>query len=616
MANYSIVINSRFKPFSYAEMLAPVQQSTEAHQQVEDAYANLATQAELVAGKANEQTDPIAYARYKSYADDLMAQADRLARYGLTPDDRRSMLGLRARYAKDIIPIQEAIETRKKQAEMQQQAYLQNPTLLLSRRASTTSLDEYLKNPNLEYDSYSGAMLTQQVSQQAQALAKELTEYGLGKPIDAYTNTFLKRNGFTSAQVLEAITNPDDPKSSPVLKAIVDQTLASSGVTKWGDEATIARARAYANQGLFSAVGTSDVAPMENFAARENLRFSHQVALENLQHQHAMARQRQAQRAARAADAYGGGGGDRNSHRLNPIPLRDRNEVSQKMNKINYYISKGWMKEDKSNPGHYVLTVSGHKEYNRMSESHAAPSMNPRTMGYYPTTSTGTKLHSDFYNFINNNKGKTTIKQVKDINAVLNSVYNSNKEGSYDLYRTTEYDRSVTGDYASAYTNQIMSTLADSSDKKLHGVSYKAGKGFVETKSYSPKDLKGYKVSNIRYSKYGNTAILQKEGNDPIRVRLPKGMNPTAETNVSTAISNADDYLNISNKGYMPKVDSYGRLARDKNGNIIYTNTPLTESQLGRYMREADNALLDIGDFGSQIVVVSDTKKDEYTPFQ
>ena len=128
--------------------------------------------------------------------------------------------------------------------------------------------------------------------------------------------------------------------------------------------------------------------------------------------------------------------------------------------------------------------------------------------------------------------------------------------------------------------------------------------------------MKGYKVSNIRYSKYGNTAILQKEGQDPIRVRLPKGMNPTAETNVSTAISNADDYLNISNKGYMPKVDSYGRLARDKNGNIIYTNTPLTESQLGRYMREADNALLDIGDFGSQIVVVSDTKKDEYTPFQ
>ena len=608
MANYSIVINSRFKPFSYAEMLAPVQQSTEAHQQVEDAYANLATQAELVAGKANEQTDPIAYARYKSYADDLMAQADRLARYGLTPDDRRSMLGLRARYAKDIIPIQEAIETRKKQAEMQQQAYLQNPTLLLSRRASTTSLDEYLKNPNLEYDSYSGAMLTQQVSQQAQALAKELTEYGLGKPIDAYTNTFLKRNGFTSAQVLEAITNPDDPKSSPVLKAIVDQTLASSGVTKWGDEATIARARAYANQGLFSAVGTSDVAPMENFAARENLRFSHQVALENLQHQHAMARQRQAQRDARDAD--------RNSHRLNPIPLRDRNEVSQKMNKINYYISKGWIKEDKSNPGHYVLTNAGLKEYRRMSETHTVASINPKTMGYYPTTGTGTKQRTDFYNFIANNRGKTAIGTVGDINNIINTVYNNNKEGSYDLYRTTEYDRSITGDYASDYTNQIMSTLADSSDKKLHGVSYKAGKGFVETKSYSPKDLKGYKVSNIRYSKYGNTAILQKEGENPIRIRLPKGMNPTAETNVSIAISNADDYLNISNKGYMPKVDSYGRLARDKNGNIIYTNTPLTKSQLGRYMREADNALLDIGDFGSQIVVESDTKKDEYTPFQ
>lgn len=339
MANYSIVINSRFKPFSYAEMLAPVQQSTEAHQQVEDAYANLATQAELVAGKANEQTDPVAYARYKSYADDLMAQADRLARYGLTPEDRRSMLGLRARYAKDIIPIQEAIETRKKQAEMQQQAYLQNPTLLLSRRASTTSLDDYLKNPNLEYDSYSGAMLTQQVSQQAQALAKELTEYGLGKPIDSYTNTFLKKHGFTSAQVLEAITNPNDPKSSPVLKAIVDQTLASSGVTSWGDEATVARARAYANQGLFSAVGTSDVAPMENFEARENLKFGHQVALENLQHRHAMARQRQAQAAQQAANRA-----ERmKMYDINPTSLYSSNEIAAKNKKTAAELDK-WRK--------------------------------------------------------------------------------------------------------------------------------------------------------------------------------------------------------------------------------------------------------------------------------
>ena len=39
MANYSLVINSQFKPFSYSEMLAPVMQSTQAQQAVEDAVS-------------------------------------------------------------------------------------------------------------------------------------------------------------------------------------------------------------------------------------------------------------------------------------------------------------------------------------------------------------------------------------------------------------------------------------------------------------------------------------------------------------------------------------------------------------------------------------------------
>lgn len=467
MANYSIVINSRFKPFSYAEMLAPVQQSTEAHQQVEDAYANLATQAELVAGKANEQTDPIAYARYKSYADDLMTQADRLARYGLTPDDRRSMLGLRARYAKDIIPIQEAIETRKKQAEMQQQAYLQNPTLLLSRRASTTSLDEYLKNPNLEYDSYSGAMLTQQVSQQAQALAKELTEYGLGKPIDSYTNTFLKRHGFTSAQVLEAVTNPNDPKSSPVLKAIVDQTLASSGVTSWGDEATIARARAYANQGLFSAVGTSDVAPMENFGARENLKFGHQVALENLQHRHAMARQRQAQAAQQAAN-----GAERmKMYDINPTSLYSSNEIAAKNKKTAAELDK-WRKA-----GYFTsdgrITNKGMKalEYRPARQTTSTYDSRGREIKHYDSG----RGDYEFYKWAI----KHGVKDSSNRNHVINTVNNyyqstqaAIKENrlptgtaNFDVYR-----QFISGSTSENVANKISAAIGNS------GKIYKAGK--------------------------------------------------------------------------------------------------------------------------------------------
>lgn len=307
MANYSIIINSRFKPFSYAEMLAPVQQSTEAHQQLEEAYATLTTQADMIAAKASEQTDPKAYARYKKYSEELQQQAERLAKYGLQPDSRRDVFSMRSKYTKDILPIAEAAEKRQKYADMQFQAQLQNPTLLIGKRAINTSLDEFLDNPNIDFSQqYSGATLMQQVAAQAQSLAKELTSYGPGKPLDAYTNTFLKKYGFTRNDVLNAINNPNDPNSSKVLTAIVDQALISSGIPQWGDAKTLERARAYANQGLWSAVGQSDVAPMENFGARKTLEYD----LADRNNARQFARQMAAARAAsRGGGGHGGGSG-------------------------------------------------------------------------------------------------------------------------------------------------------------------------------------------------------------------------------------------------------------------------------------------------------------------
>lgn len=297
MANYSIIINSKFKPFSYAEMLAPVQQSTEAHQQVEEVYSALSTQAESIAAKANEQTDPKAYARYKAYAEQLQAQAAELARNGLTPDSRRNMFRMRDMYARQILPIQEAIQKRKEISDLQYKAQLANPTLLVGKKAATTSLDEFLDNPNIDFSQqYSGAMLTQQVAQQASALANELQSYGKGKPIDPYTYTFLKRYGFTRAEVLKAINDPNSSGSSRVLSAIVDSVLTSSGVSQWADQATMERARAYANQGLWSAIGKADVGTLENYGARQ--------ALQDQMNARQAARQA---RAARAASRGSGG---------------------------------------------------------------------------------------------------------------------------------------------------------------------------------------------------------------------------------------------------------------------------------------------------------------------
>ena len=83
MANYSLILDTKFKPFSYQEMLAPVAASTQAHQALEEEYNELAAKANVWDKMANEQTDSKAYKMYKAYADDLSARADDLMKYGL-----------------------------------------------------------------------------------------------------------------------------------------------------------------------------------------------------------------------------------------------------------------------------------------------------------------------------------------------------------------------------------------------------------------------------------------------------------------------------------------------------------------------------------------------------
>lgn len=267
MANY-IVSGSKFRPFSYAEMLQPVQSATVAHQELENQYGELATKASVWEEMANEQTDPYAYKMYKTYANDLEEQAGQLAREGLNAASRRDMLNMRARYSKEITPIEQAYTARQKQAEEQQKALLQDPTLMLSRRAATTSLDDYIRNPQLAYEAYSGKLITAQAASAASALAKEMQE----KPRkwrsilgNSYYETMMQK-GFSSQAVLQAIQ--DNPNAAPQLTRIVEDAINSSGVRNWGDQATITRAIDYAKQGLWSAVGETQYQTLDNWRAK------------------------------------------------------------------------------------------------------------------------------------------------------------------------------------------------------------------------------------------------------------------------------------------------------------------------------------------------------------
>lgn len=266
MANYSLILDTKFKPFSYQEMLAPVAASTQAHQALEEEYNELAAKANVWDKMANEQTDSKAYKMYKAYADDLSARADDLMKYGLNVSSRKGMLDMRARYSKEIVPIDVAYRRREDLAKEQRDAMKVDPTLRYQRYAREMSLDDFIDDPSLDYGkSYSGNLLAEQVSKVAANYANVLTREGglesLGLPYQ-----YRSRIGYgATPEVILAVINDAALKGHEgaikFLKGARDQVLQSSGVLDWTDPDSETRKFfiSSANRGLFSALGKTEL---------------------------------------------------------------------------------------------------------------------------------------------------------------------------------------------------------------------------------------------------------------------------------------------------------------------------------------------------------------------
>lgn len=266
MANFSFVSGAKFRPFSYQEMLQPLQAYTQEYNTIQESIGELGTKADVFERMANEQTDPQAYAIYKQYSNDLAKQAESLAKQGLTPASRQGLIDMKRRYSSEIVPIEQAYKRRQELIDEQRKLQAQDSTLLFDRPASTLSLDELIANPALSPQSYSGALLSKQVGTAAQNLAKEVRENPrkwrtiLG---NQYYETIMQK-GFRPDEIMQAVQN--NPEASPILQGIVEDAVGSSGIRSWGDENILNRAYDYARQGLWNAVGETQYQTLSNKA--------------------------------------------------------------------------------------------------------------------------------------------------------------------------------------------------------------------------------------------------------------------------------------------------------------------------------------------------------------
>lgn len=250
------VVTSKFTPFTFEELLKPALMATQAHYEMEDAYTELATKANVWESLANSERDKDVYNMYKAYSDDLKKQADILASQGLNANSRKALSQMKARYSSEIDPIEKADIARKKQIE-EQRKLAADPTAIISRKASDTSLKDYINNPALDYEYQSGSLITKRVADEVKNYAKNIVRTGDWK--STASGQILERavtTGLTRDDINAILSNP---KAFPEIQQLIDNVVKTTGIQNWGDKQALEDAYIYAREGLFAGLGTTTI---------------------------------------------------------------------------------------------------------------------------------------------------------------------------------------------------------------------------------------------------------------------------------------------------------------------------------------------------------------------
>lgn len=580
MSSFAYTNSTNFRPFSYEELLAPLLMATQAHQEVEEAYGALGTDAGAVGSLIDQQNDPDAYALYKAFNDKLSSESDALSKRGLTPASRQNLINMRRRYANDITKIQNAITRRREMADEQRKGVLANPTLMYQRNFNTlswdTSLDRFLENPEYNYgDVYSGALITKQVSEMASHLATELRGVKSGR-LDAYTKTFLKDYGLTSDEVLLAINNPNDPRASKALAAIYDSALSAvphSIRTQYADQV-----KGYAQQGFWSAIGKNEVSPYEDFEARAALEQEYKKDLIDYQYE----KQKLQEAALLSEPVYS---------------QRQRSDAEAAFNKNMKDFSQYF---DNVN-GKYVLNDKGKTELKRKVKSSTYIGTSPST--YTPIYAPTGNQDSAFKKFMDS----LGMKDVNDAGSLW-SQYMQDPVAStagYDAQKYNRYAYRIDPSDQAIWKDNLLMTAANGELKEVE-FDGKTGQYKETGSTMSVEDLNNDKtkvlkatMSNLGPDGRGNTVLIKNADGVVKEYKLESGINVPNEE----AMMN---YINYA--ALLETVPDEGGFIQDRYGNPVFITKAEAEVEHRRALQSAQAHL-------SQLGLTNKTKPQEFNGF-
>lgn len=568
--NYSLTVNSTFNPYSLQELLPIYQANAQAQYQAEEAFSQLQMKADQWEKLANNAQDTDVYNTYKAYSNQLKAAADDILNNGINTTSRRNLMNMKAQYASNIIPIEEAYNKRQQQAQVLWQARLQDPTLI-AQDPSELGLSYYMKNPTYTPQSYSGKLLTAQSAQAAQNLAKTLSSYGKGEPIDSYTNTFIQKHGLTRNDIQKYL-NGETTATNKVLGAIYQQVYDSSQIGNWANENQKRQAANFIKQGMWSAIGQDTVQAMENFEARENYKFNQQLALMQAQ------QQQQDQLSA-----------------INEVPIytpEEQSEVDKMREKYKkYFYTKN---------GRTYLRQIGREEYEKQKNilKNKTNNISGREGKFTQLGENLSKIeNTDFYNFLNSigaqkYLGKGNNWQPGNVGNLWNKYISTGVKG--DAKQFMEYDYPLNSTQQEAY-KQLLGNAGDLYEAKFDKKSGKWVKGDkLDLEDFLNEDNK-WNVTASRYGLSGRTYLATNKEGKQLRLISRNYINPNVEENIDRLMIRNNKISNALRSGYMD-------------------GKKMTEADKAYYEQELKNNVQQAQWFQSQVGIQNTTSAQTYAP--
>lgn len=473
---FRIHSNAVFNPFSYQELIAPIQDYQQAYDQMQDVM--LAAGEEANQYKQLIDTDEYASGILKGYNDALSDMSGRLSSEGLKAVNRNSLLSLRRKYNDEVKPINDAAKTLASLQDMYRQAYAKDQTMM---RGAMPSIRDLVENPGATPQMVSGVQLYNQGSAASKSASlRNFSETEFGRKIIRGYIEKAEEIGY-SPELVRAFMQ--DASAIPELAAEIAniQQMYSTGTLQNPEQAN-----RFIMQGILDGI---------QYQRKTDYKYDQLGA--------------EMRAAARAKAASGADDLSSLNKLLKPFNQYSQNERSAAARNISNFESMFTQNADRT----WRINDKGRADLRKEAYSKpAGTSITGATQGQIPFDSGMKKVLEDY--------AGRSLNSEKDIEDAWTKYYNEHQNEAYDAHKATAYRYIPQSDDLKVAQNAV-ETLGNR-DKKGNLITYDYDtrrNQFVESGSVNSSDIKSF--SDIEISGSGIMVNAITKDDKIVKFKLP-----------------------------------------------------------------------------------------------